>query len=81
MLLSNSKQHHACKEAEVPNLENAAGRPATKTAPRRTTLVLGGTGRTGALVARKLAERGLNVDYRSVWNFVHAEKLSFKKRH
>jgi putative transposase len=27
----------------------------------------------------KLAERGLKVDYRSVWNFVHAEKLSFKK--
>jgi putative transposase len=27
----------------------------------------------------ELAERGLNVDYRSVWNFVHAEKLSFKK--
>ena len=23
--------------------------------------------------------RGLKVDYRSVWNFVHAEKLSFKK--
>ena len=27
----------------------------------------------------ELAERGLEVDYRSVWNFVHAEKLSFKK--
>ena len=27
----------------------------------------------------ELAERGLKVDYRSVWNFVHAEKLSFKK--
>ena len=26
----------------------------------------------------ELAGRGLNVDYRSVWNFVHAEKLSFK---
>src|ERR1700741_3460873 len=26
-----------------------------------------------------LAERGFKVDYRSVWNFVHAEKLSFKK--
>ena len=26
------------------------------------------------------AERGLKVDYRSVWNFVHAEKLSFKKK-
>ena len=26
----------------------------------------------------ELAERGLKVDYRTVWNFVHAEKLSFK---
>lgn len=25
------------------------------------------------------AERGLKVDYHSVWDFVHAEKLSFKK--
>ena len=27
----------------------------------------------------ELAERGLKVDYRAVWNFVHAEKVSFKK--
>jgi transposase len=27
----------------------------------------------------ELAERGLRVDYRTVWSFVHAEKLSFKK--
>src|SRR5213593_3450819 len=27
----------------------------------------------------ELAERGLKVDYRSVWEFVHAEKLSYKK--
>lgn len=27
----------------------------------------------------ELAERGLKVDYRSVWEFVHGEKLSFKK--
>jgi putative transposase len=27
----------------------------------------------------ELGERGLKVDYRSVWNFVHSEKLSFKK--
>jgi len=27
----------------------------------------------------ELAERGLKVDYRAVWNFVHDEKLSFKK--
>jgi putative transposase len=28
----------------------------------------------------ELAERGLKVDYRSVWEFVRAEKLSYKKR-
>jgi transposase len=28
----------------------------------------------------ELGERGLMVDYRSVWEFVHAEKLSHKKR-
>jgi putative transposase len=28
----------------------------------------------------ELAERGLKVDYRTVWEFVHAEKLSHKKR-
>ena len=27
----------------------------------------------------ELADRGLKVDYRSVWDFVHAHKLSFKK--
>ncbi len=27
----------------------------------------------------ELSERGLKVDYRTMWNFVHAEKLSFKK--
>jgi transposase len=39
--------------------------------------------REGAFTLRglvaDLAERGLKVDYRSVWNFVHAERLSFKK--
>jgi transposase len=39
--------------------------------------------RDGAFTLRglvaELAARGLKVDYRSVWNFVHAEKLSFKK--
>jgi putative transposase len=29
----------------------------------------------------ELAERGLKVDYRTMWEFVHAEKLSYKKRH
>src|SRR5262249_36371472 len=28
----------------------------------------------------ELADRGLKVDYRSVWEFVHTEKLSFKKK-
>ncbi|BAV50449.1 transposase [Mesorhizobium loti] len=28
----------------------------------------------------ELAERGLKVDYRSVWAFVREEKLSYKKR-
>ena len=27
----------------------------------------------------ELADRGLKVGYRAVWNFVHAEQLSFKK--
>jgi putative transposase len=27
----------------------------------------------------ELAERGLDVGYRAVWDFVHAEKLSYKK--
>jgi putative transposase len=27
----------------------------------------------------ELAERGLQVDYRTVWKFVHREQLSFKK--
>lgn len=31
------------------------------------------------LVAEFAAERGLKVDYRSVWEFVHAEGLSYKK--
>ena len=28
----------------------------------------------------ELAERGVEVDYRQVWEFVHAEGLSFKKK-
>ena len=32
------------------------------------------------LVDELLAERGLKVDYRTMWNFVHAEGLSFKKK-
>jgi putative transposase len=30
-------------------------------------------------LVHELAERGLAVDYRSVWEFVHAEGLSYKK--
>src|ERR1700689_4590957 len=37
-----------------------------------------GTFTLRGLVA-ELAARGLRADYRSGWNFVHAEKLSFKK--
>jgi transposase len=32
------------------------------------------------LVEELLAERGLKVDRRSVWEFLHAEHLSFKKK-
>jgi putative transposase len=32
------------------------------------------------LVQELADERGLKVDYRSVWEFVHAEGLSYKKR-
>ena len=28
----------------------------------------------------ELAERGLQVDYHTVWDFVHGEKLTYKKR-
>lgn len=31
-------------------------------------------------LAAELADRGLKVDYRTVWSFVHDEKLSFKKK-
>jgi len=41
--------------------------------------IKGGDFTLRGLVA-ELAARGLNVDYRSVWEFVHAEKLSFKKK-
>jgi transposase len=32
------------------------------------------------LVAELAEQRGVKVDYRSVWEFVHAEGLSFKKK-
>ena len=31
-------------------------------------------------LVRELAARGLKVDYRSVWTFVHEQGLSYKKR-
>lgn len=31
-------------------------------------------------LVRELGERGVKVDYHSVWNFAHAEDLSFKKK-
>jgi len=30
-------------------------------------------------LVKELLDRGLKVDYRSVWEFVHTEKLSYKK--
>jgi putative transposase len=39
-----------------------------------------GMRRANFLIAHELAGRGLKVDYHSVWDFVHAEKLSFKKK-
>jgi len=32
------------------------------------------------LAAELAAERGIKVDYRTMWNFVHREGLSFKKK-
>jgi len=31
-------------------------------------------------LVNELAERGLQINYRSIWEFVHVEKLSFKKK-
>jgi putative transposase len=31
-------------------------------------------------LVEELAERGLTVDYRTMWTFVHDEKLSYKKK-
>src|SRR5260370_42496380 len=45
----------------MQNQENAPNEPANEATALRTALVLGGTGRTGALVARKLAEHGFQA--------------------
>ena len=42
--------------------------------------IKGGQGFTLRGLVAELAERGLKVDYRTVWNFVHAEGLSYKKK-
>ena len=39
-----------------------------------------GRGFTLRGLVAELSERGVKVDYRTVWNFVHAEGLSFKKK-
>jgi putative transposase len=57
-------------------------RPKKLIGPHRAWLVARCTGQSFTLrgLAQELAERGLAVDYRAVWAFVHAEKLSFKKK-
>ena len=45
----------------MPNQNNATQMAETTCARRPTALVLGGTGRTGALVAQGLSERGLRA--------------------
>ena len=57
MLLSQSKQLEESTELKMPNLNVVAAK--TPTPP--TALVLGGTGRTGALLARGLVARGLKA--------------------
>ncbi len=39
-----------------------------------------GGGLHAARLVAELAERGMQVDYRTVWEFVHAEGLTYKKR-
>ena len=57
-------------------------KPRTLVGAHRDWLVERCTGRDFTLrgLVAELAERGLKVDYRSVWAFVHAEKLSFPKK-
>ncbi len=59
-------------------------KPATLRGPHRDWLLArckGGDFTLRGLVAELAAERGLKVDYVSVWRFVHAEGLTHKKRH
>jgi len=61
ILLSDSKQSRERNETAMPTQKDAADKPDMKTASKPTALVLGGTGRTGARVARELVKRGLNA--------------------
>ena len=56
-------------------------RPKKLIGPHRVWLIARCTGQAFTLrgLVGELAGRGLSVDYRAVWAFVHAEKLSFKK--
>ena len=47
--------------------------------PKEVDVVIIGGGIIGTSTALEFAERGLKVDYRSVWEFVHAQNLTFKK--
>ncbi len=58
-------------------------KPATLRGPHRDWLLercKGGDFTLRGLVAELAAERGLKVDYVSVWRFVHAEGLTHKRR-
>ncbi len=59
------------------------GPPAEEADRRLAGLAAGAVPRAGftlrGLVA-ELAEQGMQVDYRTVWEFVHAEGLTHKKR-
>jgi putative transposase len=57
-------------------------RPKTISGEHRTWLIArckAGDFTLRGLVSELSSERGLKVDYRSVWEFVHAEALSYKK--
>ncbi len=42
--------------------------------------IAGGSDMTLRGLVAELAERGVKVSYRTVWNFVHREKISYKKK-